>query len=282
MVEPQIGLLVGAALAGLSRRYFWSVAGTFAALALISLLTLGFSENVEYVTAVLPAHILAELPSVLQYGGSWVVQRLGAPETIAILVGRLTYILAIVGTFVFARTAWARENPVLPVLAAGVFAVISGPFVHLDHIALALPAALWLTSVSGPMRNWQITAAVALAIPPLYIFAHPLLYVLVPFMTAWIVLGLGGSSIAAMRGAVVSSLVLLAIGFIVVHTGTGSVILSSAQHQTTLAQDSWRTWVRHRFIMQSWSIFLVKAPTWFGMITTAVTAVRGCLCSRVS
>ena len=282
MAEPQIGLLVGVALAALSRRYLWSVAGTFVALVIISLLTLGFSENVEYAVTVLPAHILAELPSVLQYGGSWVVQRLGAPDTIAVLVGRITYGIAIVGTFLFARTARARENPVLPVLAAAVFAVVSGPFVHLDHIALAIPAALWLTSVANPLRNWQIAAAVALTIPPLYIFAHPLLYIFVPLITVWIIIGFGGSSIVAIRGALVSSLVILAIGFVVVHTGTGNVVVSSAQHQSTLAQDSWGTWVRHRFVMLSWSIFLVKAPTWFGMLMTAGTAICGRLCARVS
>ena len=275
MMEPQVGLVVAIVLVALSWRYLTHVAGTFAVLGLISLATLGIAENIEYAQMVLPAHVAAELPSVFQYGGSWIVQRLGAPDAIALLIGRITYFIVLVGAFFFGRTERARANPVLAVLAAPALAVIGGPFVHLDHIALVIPAALYLARHSEKPEIDRIAAPIALSLPLLFIFAYPVLIVIVPIIAAWIALSCGSSRIAAVRGALVAVLYTVIVEAIVNHTGTGKTVLQDTRHATMLAQDSWGTFVRANFIMLSWTIFLVKLPTWYGMAATAWNALRG-------
>lgn len=268
MVEPQVGICVAAALCALRRTYWPYVAATLLGLAVVSVATVGFSANVQYVRDVLPAHLYAELPGIQQYSLSWALDRLGFMPTVSLALGKLWYVAMIVAAVTLARAPIARRSPEFVPFAAAAFAVTLGPFVHLDHIALALPAALWLASRAKRPSFVLVAAIVALGIPMLYILGTPWLILPVPLIAAWIGNHYGRSRDAGLRTAAVATVLLVAIEALAVHTGTGLHVLGSAQPVSVGTQDEWARFIRQHEVMTAWSFWIVKLPTWYGVLAT--------------
>ncbi len=274
LLEPQIGAAVLLAAVALGRRFAIPAIAAASILGLISLALLGVSGNVAYFRVVLPAHLLSELPSVLQYSLSWMLYRVGVTAGAAIFAGRVCWMVMLGITIWYARSAAARVRPETAFLAAPVFAVVGGPFLHLDQIALAVPAAAWLaTNASRPL--WLRTAAlVALAVPALYVFSIIRLFALAPLVGAWLAAVSYGSAIAGIRAALVTIVVLSLIGCVAILTGTGSMHMPPVQTlPATLPQAAWAQYIGKHFIMTSWSIWLVKAPIWLAIVATAAGLV---------
>lgn len=267
--EPQIGIALFVAACALGRRFALPAAGAVVALGALSLVAVGIAGNLEYVRVVLPAHLISELPSVLQYSLSWMLYRVGVSAGAAILGGRLCWIAMLGVTAAFARGTLARSRPHIALLAAPAFAVVGGPFLHLDHIALAVPAALWLASqYPSPQR---ISALLALCIPVLYVFSIIDLFALVPFVAGWLAASVRRAPVAGLRAALAAVVVLAIVGAISVHAGTGSLEIPPVQPlPATLPQASWAEYVGKHFVMNGWSIWLVKAPMWLGIVATAL------------
>jgi len=274
LVEPQIGAAVLLAAVALGRRFAIPAIAVAAILGLVSLTLLGVAGNVAYFRVVLPAHLLSELPSVLQYSLSWMLYRIGVAAGAAIFAGRLCWIVMLGVTVWFARSDAARARPEIAFLAAPAFAVVGGPFLHLDQIALAVPAAAWLAT-NALRPSWLRTAAlVALAVPVLYVFSVIRLVALAPFVGAWLAATSYASAIVGIRTALLTIVVLSLIGGVAILTGTGSMHAPPVQTlPATLPQAAWAQYIGKHFIMTSWSLWLVKAPIWLAIAATAAGLV---------
>ncbi len=268
--EPQIGAAVAFAAIGLGRRYALPAATTVLALGLVSLAALGLRGNLEYLNVVLPAHVASELPNVVQFSLSAVLYQLGAPSNAALLCGRLSWFIAIALAFWFARSALGRKNPEVALLAAPAFAVVGGPFLHFDHIALAAPAALWLASRAETSRTLRVSALLALVFAPLFTFGHIYFMVLIPLMACWLGRTVYGTMSAGIRVAAIATIAMAALAVAAVWSGAVAHAVAPAYAiSSPLAQTLWSREVATHLAMSGWAVWLVKAPTWFGILTTA-------------
>ncbi|MDE2571774.1 MAG: DUF2029 domain-containing protein [bacterium] len=275
MAEPQLGVACALAALLLSRRFVAPVVAVSVALLLLSIVTLGVKENVEYVVTVLPLHLAAEIPTVQQYSLTWVLHGLGVADGPALLLGRLSYVAMLALAAWFARSRTARRAPAAAVLAAPAFAVVGGPFVHLDHIALALPAALWLSSQHTRASLAQLAATVALAVPLLFVLATTALILIVPCVAGWVVASYGRDRAIGLRSAAVATVLVVLAGLTVLRTGTGleSSVLHPVAGASIFAQESWAEYIRRHNVMTGWVIWLLKMPTWYGLLATAALCV---------
>ncbi len=265
--EPQIGVAMLVVAMALGRRTAIPALGATIALGLLSIAAVGIAGNLEYLRVVLPAHLLSELPSVLQYSLSWMLYQLGVAPGPALLAGRLSWIVMLGVAFWFGRSKFAAAHPEAAMLAAPVFAIVGGPFLHLDHIALAIPATLWLASRSTAPLWLRTAIPIALSIPVLYIFSIIQLSPLVPFIAAWIGTACARDTIVGLRTALVTIVVMAVIAASTIATGTGAVHLAPvAPISANLPQAAWAQYVDKTFVMTAWTIWLVKAPIWLAIL----------------
>lgn len=274
--EPQVGAAVAIACALRSWRFAAASVCVVAALAAISILVVGVGENLSYVRDVLPAHVFAELPAYFQYSFSWALDRVGVAAGPALLAGRVQWIAMLVLTAFFARSRVAAEHPEIAVLAAPAFAVTGGPFLHLDHVALALPAAIWLAARSARPSWLNVAAVVTLAVPLLHLLILvrwlPMALVLAFILVAcgWLGFVFGRSATAGLVSALAAAIVVAIVTASLVAGGFGFASTEPASSvASSMPQASWAHFVAAHYVMTAWPIWLVKAPTWFGLVATA-------------
>jgi hypothetical protein len=273
--EPQIGLAMLVASVAIGRRFAIPALCAALVLGLVSLASVGIAGNLEYLRVVLPAHLISELPSALQYSLSSILYRIGVTPNAAILAGRLSWLFMLGVVFWFARSSDVKSRPEVAFLAAPAFAVVGGPFLHLDHIALAVPAALWIATSTGAPSWVRIGIAAALSLPILYIFSILQLAVLAPFIAAWIGWAVSRRPIVGLRTAGAAIGLMLVFGVLAAVVGTGSMQTSPvAPIPADIAQASWARYIAQQHVMTSWTVLVVKAPIWIGVIATA-TALLG-------
>ena len=291
MFEPQIGVAVAIAVAALRWPFALAAGIVLGALLLLSCLTLGIHGNLEYARVVLPAHELSELPAVVQYSLSWVLNRIGVADGPALFLGHLSWIIMLGLTLCVARSSFCRKHPEFAVLAAPAFCVVGGPFLHLDHIALALPAALWLCARVRNQLGWSLAGALCLAVPLLYVFVMmPILggvtisaIVLVPIVAGWIAAAYTEKAIVGVRVGAAALVVALLVGVALEKTGAGTSTLTHVHGiSPRLAQASWSAYVRSHFVYTAWTIWLVKLPTWFGILITAAASLAAVIRQELS
>jgi Glycosyltransferase family 87 len=274
MAEPQVGLVLGLALSVMRARYALVTLVAFASLGAASLLALGFEQNVRYIAVVLPEHVRAELPAGFQYSLSWIGLRSGMSDGAALALGHASYVVMALAAVTVAWFMRERTNRVVAVLAAPALAVCGGPFLHLDHIALAIPASLALVAAGNPaLRNAQTAASICLALPLAYIFANVELLIALPLVAGWIYFGLGGTVVMSVRVAAAATLYALFFAIISAHVGMDAH--EAAAHlalPSGLASTPWADYVRAH-APTSWLAWAVKLTTWFSLAATAVSAV---------
>jgi hypothetical protein len=273
--EPQVGAAMLVAALAMSRRLAIGALVAVCALGLVSLLAVGVAGNLEYARLIVPAHLISELPSVLQYSLSAVLYQLGVAPGAAVLAGRLSWLAMLGVTFAFARSRHVRSQPALAFLAAPAFVAVGGPFLHLDQIALAIPAALWIASHTRLALPVRIAIIAALALPVLYVFSIFELVAVVPFIAMWIGGEIGRETVAGMRTAAVAIVVMAGLGALAVIAGTGSMHdLPAVSLPGNIAQASWARYIAAQHVMTSWAVWFVKLPVWCGVIGTAAALVR--------
>jgi hypothetical protein len=272
MSEPQVGVAAAVAVCALRRAYWFPVAVTAAALVLISFGAIGLRANLAYFQDVLPAHMLADLPNVQEFSLSWALDGAGLPAAVAIGAGRLWYAAMLGLAFCAGRSQRAKSAPQFAVFAAGAFAVALGPYVHLDHIALAIPVAAWLAYGATRFRIALTAIVVMLAVPLLYVLSAPLLIVVIPCAVGLIAAVYCRSNDIGLRMAAAVTIAVVAVEIIVVRTGTGQHVYAVNHGATILAQDFWARFVRSHNVMTAWSIWLVKLPTWCGVLGSAAAS----------
>ena len=255
--EPQIALGVAAVLAA-RRRTLFEVFAVVVGLFALSLVTIGWSANVAYLQDFLPAHVAAELARAQQYTLSWAFAQLGASPAVALWCGRVFFAAALAAAYWCGR----RGRPEIAVAGGAALALAFGPFVHLDHLICALPAAFVAA------REIRIAGALALllvALPVTAIFAQPLLLLAVPVVVFWVLVSFGISSRAATYGALAG--VMTGAAFAVV-----SVRLGFNFSAGRASGGAWATYIARHEVVTGLLIWIVKAPVWIGLASIAVVA----------
>jgi len=254
--EPQIALGVAVALAATAtdwRRYA-EIAGTLALLGALTVATVGFDQTLAYAITVVPAHVASEVQRVQQYTLSWVLAQLNVAPAGALWIGRAAYLGSLFYTYGVARRP--GTDPARAVAAGGALALFFGPFVHLDHILCALPAALLVADAL------PVTGAIGLlllAIPLTVVFGNPLLIVAVPIVTYW-----ATAQAYAALGATVA-----ALGIAGISARIGFTFRSAAATSGT-----WAQYIARHDIVSGLLIWIVKAPVWIGLGISAIGVVR--------
>ncbi len=276
LVEPHLGLPVCIALAFWAPKARMTLLACAAALALISIRTLGIAQNVEYFSTVLPLHALSEIGSDAQLSLSVVLHYLGIADTTALRIGAIWY-AAVVVLAVYASRALARRcsDGAFLIAVPAALAVVGGSFIHVTDMVAALPLAMLAYARIPQYRLAFIGAIILLALPwwHLALLLHQRQYEIVP-MTAAVGLYLAWDlSRRNVRFALGWSAAVLAA---LVGSNAWYVASSDAYHRTAppvhIAIDraypeaSW-AWMNARFISTglpaSW---VLRAPDWLGLL----------------
>src|ERR1700729_3486135 len=154
LIPPNVGLPAAVAVLIFPPKSRAAILATGAVLAAISAAALGISNNVEYLTRVLPLIANAEVVASDQYSLSRLLYVLGSPAGTALIVGKIWFACAAVAGIV-AAPRWPGESrrellALLPPAAVTLF----GIYLHDIQIIIALPAALMLAArTSGAART---------------------------------------------------------------------------------------------------------------------------------
>ncbi|HEY6325518.1 MAG TPA: glycosyltransferase 87 family protein, partial [Candidatus Cybelea sp.] len=271
-VEPQIALpaALGLFVAYSAMRIPLCVAGL--ALAALSVWSGGLTQTVAYVTAVLPAHALAEVSRDNQYSLSAVLAALGVPDASAALAGSLSYTAMVaLGAFVAVRLARRYDNAAFAALVPPAFALIGGTFVHTEAIAAAVPACLLAYSFAPAQRAWLFVTLLLVAVP--WMMATSAALFLAPlFPVAYLAYALWRDRTVALAAAV-ASLALIAGLFAVAQVPVHALAHAHAfpPIDPQLAEASWRQFVLGNVTNRP-AMWLLRAPTWIGVIAFALAA----------
>jgi hypothetical protein len=274
MVEPHVALpaLVALVLAFPSVRL--PIGLGVALLASLSVLTAGPSTTLEYFTAVVPAHALAEVSRDNQYSLSTILAAIGVSDTSAAIAGTLSYAVATaIGVMVALRLAHRYAAPAAIVLVPPAFALLGGSFVHTAEIAVAVPAALLLVTREQTRSTWTLAALVLLAVP--WMMATSVALFLAPLVpVAYLLYAVGGRDrTLVLAGTVVA----YAIVFGLFSAAAGAPHLAALPHahppiDPRLAEASWRDYVLGNTTNNP-AMWLLRLPTWIGLLVLIASAV---------
>jgi hypothetical protein len=254
--EPQIALGVAAVLAA-RRRTLCEAAVVAVALAVVCVLAIGRAESVAYVRDVLPTHVASELLRAQQYTIPWGLAQSGVAAATALLTGRIMYALALLAAFLCG--AWGRPAPAASAGAALTLAF--GPFVHLDHLICALPAA----ALAARSYRAGSVALLALVLPVTAVFTQPLLVFAVPLIAYWVFRTYGYSVRVASYGAL--CFVAAAAAF-----AWTSERVGFAFRHTAASGGLWVQYVARHDVAAGALIWIVKVPVWVGLAYATVAA----------
>jgi hypothetical protein len=144
-IEPHVGLPACLGLFVFMPRARVPLVAFGGAFALLSLATVGPQTSLEYFTTFLPLQAHAEVYAADQYSLTRVLFLAGLSPSTSLLLGTISYAVAIAAGLLAARTFVAlgasRAVVVLVPVAAAMF---GGTFIHDVEIASALPAAVVL------------------------------------------------------------------------------------------------------------------------------------------
>jgi hypothetical protein len=167
----------------------------------------------------------------------------------------------------------AQSDRALLICAVPAIALCGSSYTHLDHIGLAMPAALAVASGRFKSSRPAMVFAVCLAVPMLFALGDRWLMLLVPLVAASLTGLLTGSTRQAIWGGVAAALALVAIAVVSASFGLGERPLAPLPvHTPELASESWNNYVRAHVNATAWTIWLVKLPTWIGLYGTAAAA----------
>lgn len=231
----------------------------------------GPAMAVEYFARVLPAHAYSEIGYIAQYGLTWALHALRTPDRAAVELGNISYALAcIAGITVAAKLRAHWNDAAWLVLLPPAFAVTGGPFMHYSEITLALPALflLWKSSRGG-VRAAAGAGIVLLCVPWQWVVGEPQLAIPAGILAATAVatylFGTDGALRVAFGTVVFYGLIFAVALFFGPQVEHGGAYAGSA----TLAQSSWTAFIRGQGASGGAIWWLVKAPTWIGLLLLA-------------
>ncbi len=279
MVEPQTGVAVFLTFVFL-RRHVVAATVTCLALATLSLAAVGMNANIDYIVSVLPQHIAAELPNVGQYSIAWALYSMGLSGYEAIAISRATYLACLCAICWICTTPFASRRPERAMLCAPVFAMLGSPFLHLDHLLLALPAALAIATSRPNGKIAGTFAALALTVPVLPLFVMPSLFPAAASAALLVLFASYGNVRGALWGtaACVSYVAMCAVLIIKtgLHFGTPAVLTLP----TNATQHAWALFIGQHFAASAWPLWLIKTPAWLSLSVIAAWAVTYAVMSQ--
>lgn len=273
MVEPHVALpaAVAAFIALPAMRLPLAVA--LAAITALSFAAGGFTQNLAYLTSVLPAHALSEISRDNQFSLSTVVAAFGVPDSAAAMLGTLSYaVMTVFGVVVGLRLTERYRDVAFVVLIPAAFALLGGSFVHSGEIAAAVPAGLLLYVHAKGRREWAFAALLLLAIPWMQSTSAAML--LAPlFPIAYVTAALWPGNRTLTLGIAAASLALIiglwAFAAVPVHS------IHTSHHyppiDPRLAEASWRQFVLGNSTNRI-AMWLLRLPTWAGLFALVATA----------
>jgi hypothetical protein len=276
MLEPHLGLPVCLALFIARPRARATLAGLGAAFALVSVALLGPDTSVEYVRSVLPAHALSEISHEAQYSLTYLAALAGIGDRAAVVLGALSYIVMAGLGIAAGRIAAAKTgNQALLLLVPPAFAALGGTFIHVQQLAIALPAALVLSATRIREARLCAVAVMLLALPW---SATAFLMLNLPAVLAVIFLltiDLFGHS--PIRAALATAATTAVIAGLLVGLGTFPMPaigpLDPAQ-SAALAEVSWRSYVEATFHANVVAYMAAKLPSWCGLTIVIFAALE--------
>ncbi len=164
LIEPHVGLPVIVALFLWSAQARVPVVLLCAAFGVLSFAFLGTATNVEYFAKVLPIHAFAEVPVWIQYSLTSVLYTFGVPDALALRLASIQYALTIALGVALAGPLAKRIGAPALVLFPAAYAVVGGPYMHIQQISSAIPFALYVAAFVPALRVWGWVAVVLLAL----------------------------------------------------------------------------------------------------------------------
>ncbi len=265
-IEPHLALPAFAACFLWQPRMRVPLAICAATLAAVSLACGGAAVLGEYLTRVLPAQALAELPHTSQFSLAWALSALGASGRVALSGGAVSYVVMVAAGIWAVRRA---RDAALAVVLPPAFALLGGTFIHLAEMVVAIPLALILArDARRAVRLCAETALVLLAVPWLRAGVELPLIAAAAVVTFAIVRELGHEPVVALRASLLAALAAGAVAFSL--SAPVAAAHAAAVHlPPDLAEASWAAAIRAHDAVVSLGVWIAKAPTWAGLIVLA-------------
>ncbi len=275
MVEPHIALPAAVALFVAYPSIRLALACALALLGAISVFSAGLAQTLAYVTAVLPAHALAEVSRDNQYSLATIAASFGLSDGAAVVAGSISYLLMIVlGVLVALRLARRYDDPALILLVPPAFALLGGSFVHTVEIAAAVPACLVLFARSQSYRGWLFGALILLAVP--WMLATSAALFLAPiFPAGYLTYALWRGDRAWLPRVALASFAAIAALFLLSSFPATHALAHNGIHPAIdprLAEASWRALVLSNTTNRP-VMWLLRFPTWVGLVAFALPAL---------
>jgi hypothetical protein len=242
--------------------------GTFA-LAVLSVVVLGPARNIEYLRDVLPAHALANLTDRAQFSTANILASLGVPAHAALLVGNLWYVAMLVLGITIAIRLRPRYGDATIALVPPAFAVFGGLHIHVQQLAIAIPALLLVSfNLKGRTRDIFVAATFVAAVPWLLTAPFPMLFPLLAILAVVFARLMHAPRIALPLG-VASFLAASCMFVAVARTRHPHLAISPAPAGNPLAEVSWSMFVHAMDAQADPWLWFLKTPT-FGALAIAL------------
>lgn len=164
LIQPNVGLPALVAVFAFFPRTRAAAALATGALAVVSLLALGVTTNLEYFNAVLPLMAVAELVASDQYSLARLLFAAGASPAAALLAGKIWFAgVAVAGIVLTGRLAVKGNRPELAALLPPACVLLFGIYLHDIQMIVALPAALALAARTRT-RAARVAGAIAVTL----------------------------------------------------------------------------------------------------------------------
>ncbi|MBV8531571.1 MAG: hypothetical protein JO104_09655 [Candidatus Eremiobacteraeota bacterium] len=264
-IEPHLGLPVCVALVAWVPRSRVPIAGMVLLLAVVSLVTTGGAEIVEYLTRVLPAQAAAETGYVYQYSLTYLMHGFGASASAALVAGEFSYIaMLVLGVWLGRRLAEKLGRPELLAYLPAACSIVAGPYVHMVDLGFAIPAALVLsTNLHGRSKDVAAFAVCLLAVPWIPVWIAKKLFLAALFVVAAILLRL---RIAATASVAIFASIAAIIYVFELFPPAPFAGTTAAFSPSALAQQAWSQSVAQ--LANPSALWLaIKLPTWIALLS---------------
>lgn len=274
MIEPHVALPVCVAMFLAFSRVRASMLLTGVVMLAISA-AFGIQRNLEYITAVLPAHALSDVADVGQFSATVLAHVAGFADRVTVRIGTAWYLLSCIAGIVtaFALRRTTNRDAAIALLPMA-FAVFGGAYVHWQQVVAAIPALVVFAAYGRERSPLYAAALVGLAIPWLYV-------------VGWGFLIPGAVAIAALlvcdivrpqplvAGVVVAGmfLALLLCNHALAHGAAQPPFVASTA-ANAWADDSWGDYVRARIPIGNAMFLWLHVPTWLALVATLAIGVR--------
>lgn len=180
LLDPHVGLALIVALFVGSRQSRGILLVGVGILGAVGFTVSGATNEWEYLRSVLPAHALANLADATNFGVSTLLFEANLPAALALAVGSLWYLAAVVIGVVVALRLQGGLGPCALALIPPALAVFGGTYIHTQQLAVAIPAFMLLAATAD--RRLQAASCCAVfvaAMPWIYLTPYCALYLFV-------------------------------------------------------------------------------------------------------